>query len=106
MPNEASFVSRRTGPDSADNVRILLGERRVADLRADKRLRVPYAPARIVDHAVGYAIVAIAGGDGRGSYRIQLFLGYKVFCIVHHDLRPECRRDHAGPIDCGAAGED
>src|SRR4051812_32049624 len=106
MPDEASFVSLRTGPDFSDNAGILLSERSVANRRADEGLRIPRALARIVDHPVGHAIVTIAGGDGRGCYGLQLFLGYKVLCIVHHDLRPERRGDHAGPMDRGAAGED
>ena len=52
------------------------------------------------------AIGGIARCDCGGGGGVEFGFGNVVVRLLHHGLRPQTARHHAGPIDGGAAGED
>ena len=105
MPETLAVARPRAVPNLPQHRRIGVGKRLGTDPHSDQYLRIPRSTDRIVDHAVRHAIGGIARRDGGGGGSVEFGFRNVVVRLLHHGLRPQTARHHAGPIDCGATGE-
>ena len=94
--DRAGFAGREAG---------VVGARRVGDGEIVGGIVV--AGARVVEHAVGHAIVRVANRDGTVGGERLLRGGHRPARILaHRDLRPDVVRLKTVPVDGGCASQD